>query len=140
MYKKILVALGNTSADNNLLPHISELARIHNSHLLLVHVAEGWVARYYDELNLKESDEMIKDRLYLEEIAQKLKDKGLSAQPYLALGEPSTQILNIAQKEGCDLIAMTSHGHRLLADFFLGSAIEEVRHKSHVPLLIVSSF
>lgn len=137
MYKKILVALENSPADQSLLPHIEELARIHHSHLLLLHVADGWAARNYDELLLKESEEMIKDRHYLEETARELQAKGIKTSTYLALGEPALEILRIAEKEHCDLIAMTSHGHRFLADLFLGSTIEEVRHQSSIPILVV---
>jgi nucleotide-binding universal stress UspA family protein len=137
MYHKILVALENSPADQSLLPHIAELAHIHHSHLLLVHVAEGWVARHYDELLLKESEEMIKDRQYLEERARELKAQGIETSIYLALGEPALEILHTAEREGCDLIAMTSHGHRFLADLFLGSTIEEVRHQSSIPILVV---
>lgn len=137
MYKKILVALDNSEADQSLLPHITELARFLHSHLLLVHVAEGWAARYYDQLKLKESEEMIKDRAYLEETAARLRAEGLEVSSYLALGDPPIEILNTAEKEKCDLIAMTSHGHRFLADIFYGSTIEEVRHKSSIPILVV---
>lgn len=137
MYKKILVALENSPADQSLLPHIEELALILHSHLLLVHVSDGWVARNYDELLLKESEEMIKDRQYLEEKARELKAKGIEITTYLALGEPSLEILHTAEREHCDLIAMTSHGHRFLADLFLGSTIEEVRHQSSIPILVV---
>lgn len=137
MYKKILVALDNSPVDQSLLPHIAELAKIHHSHLLLVHVAEGWAARHYSDLLLKESEEMIKDREYLENAARKLRDQGLKVSTFLALGEPSQEILRIAEKEKCDLIAMTSHGHRFLADLFLGSTIEEVRHQSSIPILVV---
>lgn len=137
MYKKILVALDNSDADQSLLPHVAELARFHHSRLLLVHVAEGWAARYFNELKLKESEEMIKDRQYLEDTAKKLKSQGLEVDTYLALGEPPIEILNAAEKEKCDLIAMTSHGHRFLADIFYGSTIEEVRHKSEIPILVV---
>ncbi len=137
MYKKILVALENTGADQALLPHITGLAKIHNSHLFLVHVADGWVARYYDDMLLNESEEMIVDRRYLEETAESLRLRGLKVTTHLALGDPPKEILHIAEKEGCDLIAMTSHGHLFFADLFLGSTIEEVRHKSSIPLLIV---
>jgi nucleotide-binding universal stress UspA family protein len=137
MYNKILVALENSSADQSLLPHIEELAQIHHSHLLLCHVAEGWAARYYDELLLKESEEMVKDRQYLEKIAQHLKAKEIETSIYLAYGEPAEEILYTAERERCDLIAMTSHGHRFLADLFLGSTIEEVRHASSIPILVV---
>jgi len=65
MYRKILVALENSRADETLLPHIAELASLHHSELLLVHVADGYVARNYNQLNLAESQEMKDDRAYL---------------------------------------------------------------------------
>lgn len=137
MYKKILVALENSPADQSLLPHVEQLALTLHSQLLLVHVAEGWAARHYEDLVLKESEEMIKDREYLEKTVEGLRKKGISVSTYLALGEPSQEILHTAEREGCDLIAMTSHGHRFLADLFLGSTIEEVRHRSTIPILVV---
>lgn len=137
MYAKILVALDASPADKALLPHIAELAKIHHSQLLLVHVAEGWVARYYEDMLLRESEEMQKDRLYLEEAAQALRAQGLEVATHLCLGNPPDEILKLAQEEHCELIAMTSHGHRFFADLLLGSTIEAVRHKSVIPLLIV---
>jgi manganese transport protein len=137
MYNKILVALDNSPADQSLLPHIAELACIHHSHLVLVHVAEGWVARHYADLLLKESEEMIRDREYLENAAKMLRAGGLEVSTVLAMGEPSLEILNIAEREKCALIAMTSHGHRFLADLFLGSTIEEVRHQTSIPILVI---
>lgn len=138
MYKKILVALENSPADKNLLPHIEKLALLLKSEILLVHVAEGWAARHFNELLLKESEEMIQDRNYLEDRAKELEQKGIQVSTYLALGEPAEEILNTAKREKCDLIAMTSHGHRFLADLFLGSTIEEVRHQAPVPILVVN--
>ena len=58
MYNKILVALDNSDADKSLLPHVTALARQFQSQLLLVHVADGWVARNFNRLKLAESDEM----------------------------------------------------------------------------------
>lgn len=139
MYKKILIALENSQADQALLPHVTELARIHHSHILLVHVADGWAARHYQDFLLKESEEMIKDRLYLAEVAENLRCLGLNVKVHLALGDPPMEILKTAIHEGCDLIAMTSHGHRFWADLFFGSTIEEVRHMSSIPILIVKS-
>lgn len=137
MYQKILLALDATSADRSLLTHVSELAKLHHSSLLLVHVADGWAARHFDELQLAESEEMKQDRAYLEQTAQQLREQGLDVQTHLALGNPPTEILKTADREHCDLIAMTTHGHRFLADLVLGSTIEAVRHKTHIPLLIV---
>ena len=137
MYKKILVALENSKADISLVPHVTELARRLDSHLLLVHVADGWVARNFDQLKLAESEEMKADRSYLESTAAKLRDQGVSVSVHLALGDPPREILKTAETEACDLIAMTSHGHRLLGDLFLGSTIHEVRHRTSIPILLV---
>jgi universal stress protein A len=137
MYRKILVALENSRADKSLLPHVAELAKRLGSELLLVHVADGWVARNFDQLKLAESEEMKTDRAYLETVVRDLRAQGLAVSAHLALGDPPREILKTAEKESCDLIAMTSHGHRLVGDMLFGSTIHEVRHKTSVPVLLV---
>ena len=137
MYRKILVALENSRADETLLPHIAELAKAHGAALLLVHVADGFVARNYERLNLADSQEMKDDRVYLEGAAADLRARGLDVDTFLALGDPAQGILKAAQDRQCDLIAMTAHGHRLLGDLLFGSTINEVRHKAQVPVLVV---
>ena len=137
MYRKILVALENSRADESLLPHIAQLARQLGSELLLVHVADGWAARNYDRLKLAESQEMREDRRYLDETAAHLRAGGMAVAVKLALGDPPTEILNTARDESCDLIAMTTHGHRLIGDLLFGSTIHEVRHRATVPVLLV---
>src|SRR5713101_1693229 len=137
MYRKILVALENSRADASLLPHIEQLAGLMHSELLLVHVADGWVARNFNQLKLAESEEMKADRAYLEQTAARLRSEGLSVSAHLALGDPPTELLKTADAEQCDLIAMTSHGHRLLGDLLFGSTIHKVRHKTSIPVLLV---
>ncbi len=137
MYCKILVALENSRADASLLPHVQKLARLCHAELLLVHVADGWVARNYERLKLSESQEMKEDRAYLEKTAARLREAGLKVSVNLALGDPPTEILRTAQGQKCDLIAMTTHGYRLIGDLIYGSTIEVVRHKAVVPLLVV---
>jgi nucleotide-binding universal stress UspA family protein len=139
MYRKILVALDNTKTDQTLLPHVCELARLTGANVLLVHVADGWVARNYDRLKLAESEEMRLDREYLETTAAGLREQtGLTIAARLALGDPPREILRLCDEEQCDLIAMTTHGHRLIGDILFGSTIDYVRHRSKIPLLIVS--
>src|SRR3989454_9648018 len=116
MYRKILVALENSRADKSLLPHVTELAKRFGSRLLLVHVADGWVARNFEQLKLAESQEMKDDREYLQSTAEGLRAAGLIVSAYLALGDPPSEILKTAERENCDLIAMTTHGHRLIGD------------------------
>ena len=137
MYKKILVALENGRADASLLPHIADLAALCRSELLLIHVADGWVARNFEQLKLAESDEMKADREYLERQAEMLRGRGLQVGIHLALGKPPNEILKAADREQCDLIAMTTHGHRFFGDLIHGSTITAVRHKSQIPILLV---
>ena len=125
MYRRILVALDHTKADDSLLPHIAALAALTRAELLLVHVADGWAARNYDRLKLVESEEM-RER------------HGLTVSSVLALGDPPREILRLSEESHCDLIAMTTHGHRLIGDILFGSTIDYVRHRSKTPLLIVS--
>ena len=137
MYQKILVALENTRADETLVPHIADLAHRLGSELLLVHVADGWAARNFHQLKLAESTEMKDDRAYLEGVAGKLRATGLRVGVELVLGNPPTEIVKTAALRGCDLVAMASHGHKLLGDFFLGSTIDKVRHNTVIPILVV---
>jgi manganese transport protein len=137
MYKKILIALENGPADETILPHIAELAQRCGSELLLLHVADGWAARNFHTLELSESEEMKDDRAYLERIAGELRAQNFSVTTQLALGNPPAEILKIAAAENCDLIAMTSHGHRFFGDLFHGSTITRVRHHIQIPLLVL---
>jgi nucleotide-binding universal stress UspA family protein len=137
MYRKILVALENGPADKTLLPHVADLAARLGSELLLLHVADGWVARNYDALKLAESDEIKADRTYLDGEAVKLRERGVRVEFKLAMGEPAQEIVKMAKAEQCDLIAMTTHGHKFVGDIVHGSTIEPVRHNAPIPLLVI---
>jgi len=137
MYHRILVALENGPADTRLLPHIAEFARRFDAELLLLHVADGWAARNYEQLKLAESAEMKADFEYLAVTAQELTAQGLRTETLLALGNPPNEIVRVAAEAKCDLIALASHGHKLLGDLVHGSTIDRVRHNTSVPLLVV---
>jgi manganese transport protein len=137
MYKKILIALDNSPADEAIVPHVAELAARFDSRILLLHVADGFAARWFDQLKLAESEEIKEDRAYLEKVAGELRTKKLVVKTLLAMGNPPAEILKVAAEEKCDLIAMTSHGHRFFGDLFHGSTITQVRHHTNIPLLVL---
>jgi nucleotide-binding universal stress UspA family protein len=137
MYKRILVTLENSSYDSVIVEHVRKLATLCNSSLVLIHVADGWAARNVTQLKLRESEEMQQDRAYLEKIAASLESDGIDTEPLLASGEPADEIAAAADREGCDLIAMTTHGHKFLNDMLRGSVANKVRHNSLVPVLLV---
>jgi nucleotide-binding universal stress UspA family protein len=139
MYKRILVTLEHSPTDATILNHIEPLARMAGSDLLLVHVADGWVARNYNQFNLAESDEMRIDREYLEQVAGQLREKGLTADLRLAWGDPPNEIVKIARECGADLIAMSTHGHRFISDLIYGSTADKVRHSVDIPVLLLKA-
>src|SRR5437016_7627470 len=137
MYRHILIPLENSSADETILGHIKPLARMTGAKLLLVHVADGWVARNFDQLQLAESEEMKQDRAYLEKRSRELTSEGFSCDAVLALGEPSDEIIKLAREKDVDLIAMTTHGHRVISDILFGATADRVRHEVDVPVLLL---
>lgn len=137
MYKNILVPVENRETDNTILEHIRPLARLTKAKLLLVHVADGWVARNFEQFKLQESEEMRHDRAYLAGLEETLRAEGFDVSSVLAMGEPSTEIIKVAKSSGADLIAMTTHGHRLINDILRGATADKVRHAVDVPVLLL---
>lgn len=137
MYQHILIPLENSASDETILGHIKPLARLTGAKLLLVHVADGWVARNFNQLKLAESEEMKQDRAYLEERQRELIDDGFGCDAVLALGEPSDEIIKLAREKDVDLIAMTTHGHRFISDILYGATADKVRHAVDVPVLLL---
>ena len=137
MDKHILVALEHSDADRTILTHIRELARMTGARILLVHVADGWVARNFEKLTLRESEEMRDDRAYLERTADELRNAGLTVEVRLAMGDPAEQLITVAGESGVDLIAMATHGHRFIKDLALGTTVSRVRHEVKIPVLLL---
>jgi len=137
MYRRILVAVENSAADRTILTHVAELAKLTGAQLLLVHVADGWVARNFDQLQLRESEEMKDDRDYLERVAADLAARGLKVSTELALGDPADELIRLAQERNVDLLAMSTHGHRFLNDLLRGTTVNRVRHLVKIPILLV---
>jgi universal stress protein A len=137
VYKKILVAIENSKADQAILEHITGLARLTGASLLLVHVADGFAARHFEDLELRESDEIRDDRAYLARRTDELTGAGLVVESRLAMGDPPTELIKIAAEEHVDLIAMSTHGHRFLSDVIHGTTVDKVRHTVRVPVLLL---
>ena len=137
MYKRILVAVEHSPADRTILAHVTALAKLTGAELLLVHVADGWAARNFDQLKLRESEEMKADRAYLENLRSDLTAQGLSVDTQLALGDPAEELIRAADKQQVDLIAMSTHGHRFLSDVIHGATADRVRHLVKIPVLLL---
>ena len=137
MYHRILVPLEHSDYDDAIVAHVRDLARLCHASVVLIHVADGWAARNQQQLRLRESDEMKRDREYLEMRCDALEAAGLEVECVLAGGDPSSEIAAAAEREECDLIAMSTHGHRGMQDLLRGSVANDVRHRTTIPVLMV---
>ncbi len=135
MYKTILVTLDGTPTDQAIIEHIKQLAKIAQGRVVLLHVADGWAARTYGPDAV--SPEITEDTEYLEKVRREFESAGIPAEAELAYGDPATEIVKWVEKKGCDLVAMSTHGHRFLADLILGTTATRVQHSIKVPVLLL---
>lgn len=137
MYKKILVTLDATPSDRAIIEHVKPLAQHFASKVVLLHVADGWAARRFGKDAV--SPEVTADRAYLETVRNELKAEGIDAECELAYGDPVREIVKWVHTRGCDLIAMSTHGHRFLMDLVTGQVAHEVQHEVKVPVLLLKA-
>jgi len=135
MYDKILVTLDGTSTDRAIIEHVKKLAKLAHSRLVLLHVADGWAARTYGSDAV--SREIAEDTAYLSQVQAEFQSVDIPADAELAYGEPAEEIVKWIEKKGCDLVAMSTHGHRFLGDLFLGTTASRVQHRISVPVLLL---
>ena len=135
MYKTILVTVDGTPTDRAIIEHVKPLAKLAGSRVVLLHVADGWAARTYGQDAV--SPEITQDTAYLLKIGEEFRSAGIPVQVELAYGDPVTEIVNWVERKGCDLVAMSTHGHRFLADLFLGTTASRVQHNIGVPVLLL---
>ena len=135
MYKTILLTLDGTPTDRAIIEHIKPLAKLAQSRVVLLHVADGWAARQYGQDAV--SAEITEDTAYLKKIRHEFQAAGVPTDAELAFGEPVNEIVKWVERKGCDLVAMSTHGHRFLADIFLGETARRVQHSISVPVLLL---
>jgi nucleotide-binding universal stress UspA family protein len=135
MYKTILLTLDGTPTDRAIIEHIKQLAKFTQGRVVLLHVADGWAARTFGADAV--SPEITEDTAYLNRVWSEFQSAGISAEAELAYGEPANEIVKWVEQKGCDLVAMSTHGHRLIADIFLGATASRVQHRISVPVLLL---
>ncbi len=139
MYTRILVPVEHSDADRTILDHVQPLARMCGATIVLLHVADGWAARAYDDLKLRDSKEIQEDRAYLDQVAAGLEGQGFAVESRLAMGDPAAEIVKAVDAVQADLVAMATHGHGFVKDILLGATVDKVRHQIKVPVLLLQA-
>ncbi len=161
MFQKVLVPLDGSELAEGILPYVSQLTRGMRIPVLLLSVVDpdavglpggqrvrpkadgsgqfvsagignsASEARVFEEIG-------IEVERALDAVVRRLSDEGAQAQSVVSFGAPAEEIVRIADKEGCDLIAMSTHGRSALARGILGSVTDRVIHISHLPTLTIT--
>ena len=135
MYDKILLALDASPTDRPIIEHIKKLASIMHSRVVLLHVATGASAQFHGrDAAGKEIDE---SQAYLDQVKAEFEAAKIPVAAELGYGEPAKEIIKWIHENGCDLVAMATHGHKLLADLALGTTATRVQHNVSVPVLML---
>jgi universal stress protein A len=135
MYKTILVTVDGKPTDRAIIEHVKQLAQLGHSRVVLLHVADGWAARTYGPDAV--SPEIAEDSAYLMRVRSEFENLGIPVETDLAYGDPATEIVKWVQQKGCDLLAMSTHGHGFWGDLFLGTTASRVQHRVAVPVLLL---
>ena len=135
LYKTILVTVEGTPTDRAIIEHIKPLAQAMHSQVVLLHVASGVPAKYHrTDAAGKEIEE---SKAALDKIRAEFTAIGITAEAELAYGDPAKEIVKWVNRKGCDLVAMSTHGHQILADLVLGATAFNVQHSISIPVLLL---
>ena len=144
MYKKILVPLDGSRRAEAIIPHVESIAQCYDASVIFFQVLEPdpILVGPYDAQALVMNTEDIQERLkeldaYLDGWEGEFRGKSIAAKRIVARGPVVENIINVAEREGADLIAMASHGRSGLSRVFYGSVAAGVLQRVERPLLLV---
>jgi nucleotide-binding universal stress UspA family protein len=145
MYKTILVPLDGSKRAEAILPHIENLSLCFNSKVIFFIVAEPSLMLEYDEVidmskYLEKFDHQRKEtETYLASLQEEFRAKGIKVQTLIGHGLVVKAIIDAAEHENADLVAMASHGRSGLFRTFYGSVAAGVLQRIDRPLFLIRS-
>ena len=145
MYNTILVPLDGSKRAERILSHVEEMARRYNAKVVFLQVKEEALMLGYDEVidisrYHQERERMKKEaESYLSDLEGEFREKGIETRKLISYGPVVKAILNAAEQEDADLIAIASHGYGGLSRIFYGSVAAGVLNCVDRPMLIIRS-
>ncbi len=135
MYSKIIVTVDGTPSDRPIVNHIKELASTLGSEVVLLNVVTTATAQWSGSDAGGEAVRRANAYLFL--LQTEFIDRGIPASTQLCFGDPVTEIVKWVNSSDCDLLAMGTHGHRLVGDLVLGATASPVQHQVSIPVLLL---
>jgi nucleotide-binding universal stress UspA family protein len=139
------VPLDESPRAQTILSHVENIARFHQSTVILLRVLRPFmVSNGYPQLLLEETGaerdrRFEKAQRYLDGIKSEFKEKGIEARTVLETGPVVRTIIAVSRHESVDLIALASHGRTGLSQVFYGSTASGVLNQADRPLLLIRS-
>jgi nucleotide-binding universal stress UspA family protein len=130
VYKKILVAMDCSDVDDAIVEHVSALAIQNKAQVYLIHVVHSHTLDQERVLH-KQAETCLKSR------CDTLQAHGIDSHIVIRSGEPDKEMLKEIEEKDYDLVAMATHGHSFVGDILYGSVSRTLKHKIHVPLLLI---
>ncbi len=130
VYRKILVALDCSPVDDAIIEHVSALALQNEAQVYLIHVVHSHTLD--QERALRSQAEAC-----LQTRHEALQSRGIETHVVIRSGEPDKEMLQEIEGHDYDLVAMATHGHSLVGALLFGSVSRTLKHKIHIPLLLI---
>ncbi len=130
IYKNILVTIDCSPVDDAVLEHVAALAQQNHADVCLLHVVHSHTLGQERALRRTAETAMKANRARLEA-------KGVRVRTRIRSGEPEVEILDEITANDYDLLAMATHGHTFWGDMLLGSVSDSLKHRIHIPMLLI---
>lgn len=143
MFKHILVPTDGSKLSERAIKHAMAFAKQCKAHVTALHVIPKFhtfnyqvdllemTPAEYEKTGIEQANHFLR---YAQRVAN---NAGVDCEGAQASGDqPYKEIIKVAQKKGCDLILMASHGRRGIEGFLLGSETQKVLTHSHIPVLV----
>ncbi|MGH8057184.1 MAG: universal stress protein, partial [Candidatus Entotheonellia bacterium] len=130
MFQKVLVPLDGSEQADRILPYVSRLARGLNIPVVVMSVVESGASSKVDRLKVEAEG-------HLQTVVTQLAGKGIQAEAAVTMGRPAEEIVRIAERQGCNLIALAMQSKGAAGRGTLGSVTDKVIHASQIPTLTI---
>jgi nucleotide-binding universal stress UspA family protein len=142
MYKTILVFLDGSKVAEGILPHVENLAKRYGAKVIIAQIIEPiHILTNEPAIDLVEQimieDLQKKTQEYFHKMQWRLRTQGIHTETRIEIGNPVKKIIEIAESENADLIAMVNRGQTGLSRVLYGNVAVGVSNRTDRPLLII---